>query len=83
LSIAFIYSPLRAHFSAVEVKWGTYIIVAPNLKRKYLHQPIANSYHPSASKELLVSSVHSIQQVLRGRHCCGVASDRKSTVDMG
>jgi len=44
-------------------------MAASDSKRKYLHQPAANSYHPSASRELSASSTHSARRVLRARRC--------------
>jgi hypothetical protein len=42
-------------------------MVARNLKREYLHQPIADSYYFSISEKHSAGSTHSTQQVLRAR----------------
>src|ERR1700722_20978348 len=38
-----------------------------NLKREYLHQPTADSYHSSASRKRSAGSTHSARRVLRAR----------------
>lgn len=44
-------------------------MVARNLKRKYLHQPTADSYHSSASRKRSAGSTHSARRVLRVWRC--------------
>ena len=53
-----------------------------DLKRKYLHQPIANSYHPSTRRELSASSTHSTQQVLIAQRCWRLKIGRGHTIDV-
>ena len=50
------------------VFWGARTMAARNLKREYLHQPTADSYHSSASRKRLAGSTHSARQVLRARY---------------
>jgi len=49
------------------VLWGARTMAARNLKREYLHQPTADSYHSSASRKRSAGSTHSARQVLRAR----------------
>jgi len=65
-------------------------MAARNLKREHLHQPMADSYHSSASRKRSVGSTHSARRVLRARRRwrskidCGYGIEsRKGGVKLG